>query len=241
MKRRVYGPAPPQKKKKQNKKMSLSKTSYKRPVVLSSFNRQTPAVNGPSRLKTTFIYVENGISLNPGLGGTASAVVFSLNSLFDPYVTGTGHQPTGYDQLMSIYEEYIVYGVAYKVQIANSEGTLEAIHGVTITDQNTTASDARQYMENGQTQFECVSNRSSNNISKFSGYVDMAKLHGMSMQQYIEEYDYKGRQTSNPVANGYLHIWAAPMNATSDIGDQPVYCELTFYVELSGGKLNNLS
>ena len=71
MKRRVYGPAPPQKKKKQNKKMSLSKTSYKRPVVLSSFNRQTPAVNGPNsrsspskpRIKTDTIFNVNERSL----------------------------------------------------------------------------------------------------------------------------------------------------------------------------------
>lgn len=241
MKRKVLAPLSVSKKTKTLPKKKLNRPSYKSPTVLSSFHRPTPSINGPSRLRTTFIYAENGISLNPGLAGVASTYVFNLNSLFDPNTTGAGHQPAGYDQMMAIYEEYIVYGVHYKIQLANSEAALEAVHGVTITDQITAVSDPRVYMENGQTQFQCVAGRGSDNLSQFSGYVDLAKIHGMSQTNYMEEYDYKGRQTTNPNASAYLHIWAAPMNATSDIGDQVAYVQLTYYAELSGGKLNQLS
>jgi hypothetical protein len=42
---------------------------------------------------------------------TAGAQVnylFSCNGLFDPNVTGTGHQPLYFDQLMAIYDHYVV-------------------------------------------------------------------------------------------------------------------------------------
>lgn len=203
------------------------KPSFKRPVVPASFIRPTQATVGPTRFETTLIYAENGITLNPGLAGIAASYVFSFNSLFDPNLTGAGHQPAGFDQLMAIYEQYLVYGVAYKIQGANSEANLEAIHGVTITDQISANSDPRVNMENGQTQFQCVGRTAGNKIPTFSGYVDLAKLHGIDKDSYMRDYDYMGTATTGPPGDGgYLHLWAAPINATSDIGSASLQCHV---------------
>jgi len=78
---------------------------------------------GGSRLKTTLLYVENGVGLNPAIGA-AAGYVFNLNSLHDPNTSGVGHQPTGFDQLIAIYEQFVVYGVKYRIQVANSENFL---------------------------------------------------------------------------------------------------------------------
>jgi len=115
---------------------------------------------------------------------------------------------------------------------------LEAIHGITITDQPGTVTDPRQYMENGQTQWKCVAARGGGNISEFSGYVDLAKVHGIKPEEYLEEDVYAGNSATSPTENAYLHVWVAPMNATSDIGDQVVYAELQYYCMFKGGKLN---
>jgi len=195
---------------------------------------------GGSRLKTTLLYVENGVGLNPAIGA-AAGYVFNLNSLHDPNTSGVGHQPTGFDQLIAIYEQFVVYGVKYRIQVANSETSLEAIHGITITDQPGTVTDPRQYMENGQTQWKCVAARGGGNISEFSGYVDLAKVHGIKPEEYLEEDVYAGNSATSPTENAYLHVWVAPMNATSDIGDQVVYAELQYYCMFKGGKLNALS
>lgn len=227
---------------KKSKSMGKKKVAtYKTPVVASSWNIPTPNTVAPTKLKTTFVYVENGLGLNPGVGGTASAYVFDLNSLFDPNVSGAGHQPAGYDQMMAIYEEYLVYGVKYRIMAANSEASLEAIHGVTISDEINTKSDPRIYMENGNCQWKCASGRGGPSLTEFTGYVDLAKFHGVEPQNYMDDSDYKALSGSSPSERAYLHIWCAPMNASSDIGDQTWYVELTYYAVLSGGKLNNLS
>lgn len=53
----------------------------------------------------------------------ASAVlndrVFAGNGLFDPDITGTGHQPLGFDQWMGIYDRYRVHASSIKVTTLN--------------------------------------------------------------------------------------------------------------------------
>jgi len=70
--------------------------------------------------------------------------------------------------------------------------------GITITDQPGTVTDPRQYMENGQTQWKCVAARGGGNISEFSGYVDLAKVHGIKPEEYLEEDVYAGNSATSP-------------------------------------------
>lgn len=61
---------------------------------------------------TTMLQYSQNILLNPqadnlGAGG-ANAWIFSVNSLFDPDTTGTGHQPMYYDNYAQLYNRYKV-------------------------------------------------------------------------------------------------------------------------------------
>jgi len=49
---------------------------------------------------------------------------FNLNSLFDPDVTGTGHQPYGFDQLAALYAHYRVFKCSWHIQFAPSNERL---------------------------------------------------------------------------------------------------------------------
>lgn len=50
---------------------------------------------------------------------------FQLNSLYDPNITGAGHQPYGFDQLMTYYDHYLVIkaSVYFNVGLSNNSGT----------------------------------------------------------------------------------------------------------------------
>lgn len=60
----------------------------------------------PPQLNVCLKYVTR-ILLNP-TSGTADNYQFRMNSLFDPDLTGTGHQPAGYDQIATLYNRWLV-------------------------------------------------------------------------------------------------------------------------------------
>lgn len=73
-------------------------------------------------------YVED-FTLNPGILGS-NVYVFSINGLFDPNKTGTGHQPMFFDNYMAIYQNYRVNNayitfIATDTHITNNVQTVD--------------------------------------------------------------------------------------------------------------------
>ncbi len=66
----------------------------------------------PDRLYTKVKYTE---LLNVSTTATMSTYTFGGNCLHDPNITGAGHQPYGYDQLMTLYNKYTCFGSKIKV------------------------------------------------------------------------------------------------------------------------------
>ena len=85
--------------------------------------RIIPGVDGkliygfPKAIITKLRYCTN-ISQVSTLGSSA-VHVFSANSIFDPDVTGVGHQPLYRDQYAAIYENYVVLGSKITVTWTN--------------------------------------------------------------------------------------------------------------------------
>jgi len=63
-------------------------------------------VGFPDRLRTNLRYS----TVIPVPAVAHYEYVFKANSLFDPDLTGVGHQPTYFDQLAAIYSQYCVLG-----------------------------------------------------------------------------------------------------------------------------------
>ena len=61
----------------------------------------------PKRLYRSLIYASN-FNLNVTASGFPVFYHFSANGLFDPDLTGAGHQPMGFDQIMPLYNNYVV-------------------------------------------------------------------------------------------------------------------------------------
>lgn len=62
----------------------------------------------PKKLLMTHKYVDT-FTLTQSSGGN-SFYVMSCNGLYDPNITGTGHQPLYFDQLTTLYNHYVVIG-----------------------------------------------------------------------------------------------------------------------------------
>lgn len=87
------------------------------------FNRVSrPILEGfPKQKLVKLRYIEQ-ISLDPGLN-TFTVSEWRANSVFDPNLSGVGHQPMGFDQWSNIYERYVVCGSKINVQYAPITGT----------------------------------------------------------------------------------------------------------------------
>jgi len=101
------------------KKRTMRKAYKKRrvPRLLSASTYPFPRTT-TRKLK----YVES-FSLDSGLASALATYAFSCNSLFDPNVSGTGHQPYGFDQLMNLYNHYEVLSSKIKITMADSNAT----------------------------------------------------------------------------------------------------------------------
>jgi hypothetical protein len=83
-----------------------------------------------------------------GAAGILTNYFFTANGLFDPNITGTGHQPMGFDDMMRYYEQYTV--VRSKIQVMCENAAADAFRfGVALTP-DTTLPVVGENVENGQ-------------------------------------------------------------------------------------------
>jgi hypothetical protein len=80
--------------------------------------------------------------------GVVAVHVFGSNCLFDPDITGGGHQPAGFDQYMALYQRYTVLRTRAKVTFFNESG-VSFLVGMVATDEVAALTDERQYIERG--------------------------------------------------------------------------------------------
>lgn len=68
----------------------------------------------PQKLLVKMKYYDT-FQINPSAGGIGS-YIFSANGMYDPNITGGGHQPRGFDQLMTMYDHYTVIASRIAIQ-----------------------------------------------------------------------------------------------------------------------------
>jgi len=87
------------------------------PSAQSELVRRIPVFGTPwKRVKIPYYaYQQN----QTGVGGALSNKFFTCNGVFDPDITGSGHQPLGFDTMMLYYEQYTVMRSKITVCFAN--------------------------------------------------------------------------------------------------------------------------
>lgn len=77
----------------------------------------------PSEMRVTLKYVDT-FALDPAAGSLAS-YEFDCRNMYDPNVTGVGHQPSNFDRWMQIYNKWTVYST--KVRLTNVYNSTSAV------------------------------------------------------------------------------------------------------------------
>lgn len=186
-------------------------------------------------------YNDYQLVLDPGAAGTAASYVLAANGLYDVDITGVGHQPTNFDQLMGLYAAYVVTEAEIEVNFWNLDTTYAQVVGISAQENTTTSTDTRRYVENGNCVSRVIGNASgaSSNITTLKMKVNMNEF--FKYKKILSDDTFQGTASANPVDGAYFHIFAAPMNS-ADNGAQ-VFARVTivFKAVFRNPTLNSLS
>jgi hypothetical protein len=169
----------------------------------------------PRRLKTQMKYVTNLLisgGVTPGLN------VFSANGLYDPDVTGSGHQPRGFDQLIALYDHYVVTHSEIKVEFYFSSSGVPAVCGVQLQATSAAQSDYVDYAEQARCEFGLAPM-----LFGGSGGATHPRVHrlGCNVQQFMGIPDpitatkLQGSVSANPADQAFYHVFIQALDGST--------------------------
>lgn len=157
----------------------------------------------PLRKRVKLPYNET-VSVTSG-AGSAGVYVFSLNGLYDPNITGTGHQPSGFDQLMAFYNHYTVHSCLATVTVRPGTSGYGGTFGLSVRGASTTVTNPSQLVEDGYLSYEALSIPAAGSmIRTFRIRCDIGKFDGVD--DVMDESSLRGDVAANPTEQTYLHL-----------------------------------
>ena len=145
--------------------------------------------------------------------------VFRMASIYDPDLTGIGHQPMWHDEYQSLYEKYRVLGSELHATFAPSVYSYNGNYGpwvVGITGSRTSTSavgysNVQHLMESNDTSWGTLTpNVVAGSVNLFLDYSPSTKL-----SEEPTETDVSASFGSNPTADYYAHVWVCMTNAAA--------------------------
>lgn len=141
--------------------------------------------------------------------GFANYYQFRTNSLYDPNLTGTGHQPLGYDAWSSFYSRYRVRGMSYVVTFTNIETAAQMEVAITLRPNVTVDTTIETIRESPSCVYKSIlGTEGSGQANKSTrGYASVAKMRGVSKTRVNAESDYQALVTASPVLQPIMTIY----------------------------------
>lgn len=197
----------------------MPKRRYKKRTYNKKTYKVTPSTSiGPLRTvqRAKFIYQDN-IVLNPGIG-TFDQHVFSANGLFDPNVTGIGHQPRGFDELMQMYDHYLVTSCKMTIWINSSEngGNGNLLMVLSVRDNVSAITSQPDVLE-----YRYIKVAQTDSVSKQGGFLTITCRPGkfLGFTNMRNEKDLQGNVGANPTEGAFIYIHCGAVDGANDPGN----------------------
>lgn len=216
---------------------------YRRKVRVSYKPRisRKPANNGFAPLgykqAVKLRYVET-ITVDPATG-VVSDTVFSANGLYDPNVSGTGHQPYGFDQLMAMYNHYTVVGSKATLRAINNQSLLPAYFALLLRDSATslTGSYTDVLMEQPGNRMKLTAPLGSQGPSIIRKTFSAKRFFSKNRGAIVEDSNLRGDVANNPLEQAFYHAIVAPNLTTDNLGTQSYQMVIDFYAVFTEPKI----
>lgn len=179
--------------------------------------RRVPLVRMPRYIvgrtqRAKLIYHENVAITSVAAAESVGTHVFSANGCYDPNITGVGHQPRGFDQVMALYDHYTVIGASIQVRFLNNSTGTRPYCCIAVRDGTVAALTTRDLFEYSNRVISArpvyrLSTADESGVgasSMLSSKVDIAKFLGR--KDVMDDPELKGTVASNPVEQVNFHV-----------------------------------
>lgn len=193
---------------------------YRKKKTASSVIVKSPSAF-PDKMFTKLNYVD----MLDITTSTTSHQVYRGNDCFDPYYTGAGHQPMGFDEYMGIYKKFTVMASKIVITTMSQSGYPTSL---TVRPVNDTTAPAYQYVakERPRTRSISFNNYSGRHLLKH--YMTSARQFGVDRKSVMSEDNYSGTSSASPANDWY---WSCFAKADSGLSTQfYLWIKITYYV-----------
>lgn len=207
------------------KRKSTSKST-----VAKKRTKRYSAPKGPlgQSIRATLIYHES-FDLSVGTAGLPGFHVFSANGVFDPSITTGGHQPRGFDQLMSLYDHCVVIGSKIELICANADTLNTNLVAIVLRDTVTQFTNADAIMESRYLTYAPIAIEGGGPaVLTLTDQCNPNEFLGRSKP--LADPDLKNSDSANPIEGCHWHCYAIPMQGATDTA--VVHCRVRITYEV---------
>lgn len=173
-----------------------------------------------------------GISLAPGLTGQPDSFVFSAGSLFDPNVSGTGHQPRGFDQIIALYSHYTVISskctatFIQNSEVAGQNDTEAMAVGIVMRHDTSILTDQSAILEDRNVRWKTIAPAQSGGNVRVVQKFNPKSFLGISKP--MSSANLRGSVVSSPSESGFFQIFAMPISYEQPSGELQVSVDIVY-------------
>lgn len=210
---------------KKKKKPSYSVVTYKKTPLGVDHNLLRTSQQATMRYADRFT-----------LAATTSAPDYrfmSANGMYDPDITGIGHQPRGFDELMKLYDRFQVDEVEIECTFSQSWSTTNgaAVHvGIALIEDSSVRLTDIDYVESRICDSTVMVGQNAARTLRLT--VKPNEFLGLPKRG---EHGLTGSAGTNPLYQCFFHIWAVGVTGGA-MGNMNVNTKLTFKVNLTEPK-----
>lgn len=150
-------------------------------------------------LRSTMLYSET-ITLGTSAVGTGDQYIFSANGTYDPNITSTGNQPRGWDQLIALYDHFIVTRSKLECWVVQTDNNPLMMH-LSLRDAASHTLSTRDCMEYEPSIPKVVGYQGSSN-----NYVALECDPIQFLSRDFGDPDLKNSAGSNPAEQAYFYL-----------------------------------
>lgn len=184
-----------------------------------------------------FRYSTN-ISINAAASASPTEHTFRANSLFDPDLTGVGHQPYGFDQKMLFYNHFTVLGCKVEARFLPSAVPPQSVTavGIAISPGQNLNETYEQLRESKNGTHSLLTYGTDNKPKMLTLKFSSSKFFGKSPASMIGDTLYRGSATANPTEGAYIQVWVCGVNVLDNPDNIDVQVNIDYVAVLTERK-----